>query len=275
MRVSGIDRKGRREGKIVEVLERNTQQVVGRFIKEHGVQFVQPDNKKITQNILIPKGKGNGAKKGEMVVATITEQPTLRSQPIGKISEILGAHMAPGMEIDVAIRTYNLPSTWPEEVTEQIKPFKKVVAEDAKQGRVDLRDVPLVTIDGADARDFDDAVFASKTLKGWKLLVAIADVSHYVQPGSALDLEARNRSTSVYFPEQVIPMLPEVLSNGLCSINPDEDRLSMVCEMLINAQGQVTRARFFDAVMRSHARLTYDKVSAMLEHNDTPIAQKI
>ncbi|NOR81554.1 MAG: ribonuclease R [Methyloprofundus sp.] len=274
VRVSGVDRKGRREGKIVEVLERNTQQVVGRFIKEHGVQFVQPDNKKITQNILIPKGKGNGAKKGEMVVASITEQPTLRSQPIGKITEVLGAHMAPGMEIDVAIRTYDLPSVWPDEVVEQVKPFKKVVAEEAKQGRVDLRDVPLVTIDGEDARDFDDAVFASKTPKGWKLLVAIADVSHYVQAGSALDLEAKNRSTSVYFPEQVIPMLPEVLSNGLCSINPDEDRLSMVCEMLINDQGQVIRSRFFDAVMRSHARLTYNKVSAMLEDDHTKLKKK-
>lgn len=274
VRVSGVDRKGRREGKIVEVLERNTHQIVGRFISEHGVQFVQPDNKKITQNILIPKGKGNGAKKGEMVVATITEQPSLRSQPIGKIAEVLGAHMAPGMEIDVAIRTYDLPSVWPDEVNEQIKPFNKVVAEGAKQGRVDLRDIPLVTIDGEDARDFDDAVFASKTPKGWKLLVAIADVSHYVQPGSALDLEARNRSTSVYFPEQVIPMLPEVLSNGLCSINPDEDRLSMVCEMLINEQGQVIRARFFDAVMRSHARLTYNKVSAMLEDKHTKLRKK-
>ncbi|MCK5353569.1 MAG: ribonuclease R, partial [Methyloprofundus sp.] len=151
VRVSGVDRKGRREGKIVEVLERNTQQVVGRFVKEHGVQFVQPDNKKITQNILIPKGQGQGAKKGEMVVATITEQPTLRSQPIGKVTEVLGAHMAPGMEIDVAIRTYDLPNIWPDEVVEQIKPFKKVVAENAKQGRVDLRDVPLVTIDGEDA----------------------------------------------------------------------------------------------------------------------------
>jgi len=274
VRVSGIDRKGRREGKIVEVLERNTQQVVGRFIKEHGVQYVQPDNKKITQNILIPKGKSNGAKKDQMVVATITEQPTIRSQPIGKIAEVLGAHMAPGMEIDVAIRTYDLPSTWPDEVIQQIKPYKKVVAEDAKQGRVDLRDMPLVTIDGEDARDFDDAVFCSKTPKGWKLLVAIADVSHYVQPNSALDLEARNRSTSVYFPEQVIPMLPEVLSNGLCSINPDEDRLSMVCEMFINEQGQVIRSRFFDAVMRSHARLTYNKVSAMLEGNHKKLRKK-
>lgn len=274
VRVSGVDRKGRREGKIVEVLERNTHQVVGRFIKEHGVQFVQPDNKKITQNILIPKGKSEGAKKGEMVVATIIEQPTFRSQPIGKIAEVLGAHMAPGMEIDVAIRTHDLPNIWPDEVIEQIKPFKKLVEEEAKQGRVDLRNIPLVTIDGADARDFDDAVFCSKTAKGWKLLVAIADVSHYVQPDSALDLEAKKRSTSVYFPEQVIPMLPEVLSNGLCSINPDQDRLSMVCEMLINQQGQVTRARFFDAVMRSHARLTYTKVSAMLEENNHKLRKK-
>lgn len=274
VRVSGVDRKGRREGKIVEVLERNTQQVVGRFIKEHGVQFVQPDNKKITQNILIPKGKGKGAKKGDMVVAAIIEQPTLRSQPIGKISEVLGAHMAPGMEIDVAIRAYDLPSVWPDEVTQQIKPFKKKVVEEAKQGRVDLRDVPLVTIDGEDARDFDDAVFCSKTAKGWKLLVAIADVSHYVQPGSPLDLEAKNRSTSVYFPAQVIPMLPEVLSNGLCSINPNEDRLAIVCEMIINDQGQVKRSRFFDAVMCSHARLTYNKVSAMLEGNDLELKKQ-
>jgi len=274
VRVSGVDRKGRREGKIVEVLERNTHQVVGHFISEHGVQFVKPDNKKITQNVLITKGESNGAKKGDMVVATLTEQPTSRRQPIGKITEVLGAHMAPGMEIDVAIRTYELPNEWPEAVLKQVKPLKKVVAEEAKEGRVDLRDVPLVTIDGEDARDFDDAVFCSKTPKGWKLLVAIADVSHYVQQGTALDIEAKNRSTSVYFPEQVIPMLPEILSNGLCSINPDEDRLCMVCEMIINEQGQVTRTKFFDAVMRSHARLTYNKVSEMLEHDHTKLKKK-
>jgi len=274
VRVSGVDRKGRREGKIVEVLERNTHQVVGHFINEHGVQFVKPDNKKITQNVLITKGEDHGAKKGDMVVATLTEQPTSRRQPIGKITEVLGAHMAPGMEIDVAIRTYELPNEWPEAVLKQVKPLKKVVAEEAKEGRVDLRDVPLVTIDGEDARDFDDAVFCSKTPKGWKLLVAIADVSHYVQQGTALDIEAKNRSTSVYFPEQVIPMLPEILSNGLCSINPDEDRLCMVCEMIINEQGQVTRTKFFDAVMRSHARLTYNKVSEMLEHDHAKLKKK-
>ncbi len=274
VRVSGIDRKGRREAKVVEVLERNTHQVVGRFFNEHGVQYVQPDNKKITQNVLIPKEKSNGAKKGDMVVATIIEQPTTRSQPVGIIAEVLGKHMAPGMEIDVAIHTYDLPNEWPDAVLQQAKSFKKTVAEPAKAGRVDLRDVPLVTIDGEDARDFDDAVFCSKTPKGWKLLVAIADVSHYVQPGSALDSEAKNRSTSVYFPEQVIPMLPEVLSNGLCSINPNEERLCMVCEMLINEEGKVTRSKFYDAVMRSHARLTYTKVSEMLEQNNQKLKKK-
>ena len=274
VRVVGFDRKGRREAKIIKVLEHTNHQVVGRFMKESGVQFVQPDNQKITQNILIPSGARNHAKTGDMVVATITEQPTIRSQPIGKIAEILGEHMAPGMEIDVAIRTHDLPSIWPDEVLQQIKPLSAEVDEDAKQDRVDLRSTPLVTIDGEDARDFDDAVFCSKTSKGWKLLVAIADVSHYVQPNSALDIEARNRSTSVYFPEQVIPMLPEVLSNGLCSINPHEDRLTMVCEMIINESGKVIRSKFFDAVMRSHARLTYNKVSAMLEGNDTILKEE-
>jgi ribonuclease R len=274
VRVSGIDRKGRREGKIVEVLERNTQEVVGRFIKAHGIMSVQPDNKRITQNILIATDKSNKAKHGEMVVAKIIKQPTFRSQPIGEITEILGAHMAPGMEIDVAIRTYELPTEWSDEVKEQIKPLKTQVEESAKEGRIDLRKIPLVTIDGEDARDFDDAVFCKKTTKGWKLLVAIADVSHYVEKCTALDNEAKNRSTSVYFPEQVIPMLPKVLSNGLCSINPNEDRLVMVCEMYISAAGKVIRSRFFTAVMRSHARLTYNKVSAMLEHDDKKLKQQ-
>jgi len=274
VRVSGIDRKGRREGKIVEVLERNTKEVVGRFIKEHGVMIVQPDNKRITQNILIAADKAKKAKHGDMVVAKIIEQPTFKSQPIGEIAEVLGKHMAPGMEIDVAIRTYELPVEWPDDVKEQVKPLKKQVEESAKAGRTDLRDTPLVTIDGEDARDFDDAVFCSKTPKGWKLLVAIADVSHYVEKCSALDNEAKNRSTSVYFPEQVIPMLPEILSNGLCSINPDEDRLAMVCEMYISADGKVIRSRFFDAVMRSHARLTYNKVSAMLEDDDKKLKKQ-
>jgi Exoribonuclease R len=182
--------------------------------------------------------------------------------------------MAPGMEIEMAIRSHELPHRWPDELLEEIKPLKKEVPESAKEGRVDLRKTPLVTIDGEDARDFDDAVYCQKTPKGWKLLVAIADVSHYVQINSELDKEAQKRSTSVYFPEQVIPMLPEILSNGLCSLNPQVDRLCMVCELLINGQGQVTRSRFFDAVMSSHARLTYTEVAKMLVDGDPALTEQ-
>ena len=196
-----------------------------------------PDNKNIAQTVLIEKGNAGKAKVGQIVVAEILEQPTKLRQPIGKVIEVLGDHMAPGMEIEVAIRSYELPNQWPDELLKEIKPLKNEVPESAKQNRVDLREVPLVTIDGEDARDFDDAVYCQKTSNGWKLLVAIADVSHYVQINSALDREAQNRSTSVYFPEKVIPMLPEILSNGLCSLNPDVDRLCMVCELLHRPAG--------------------------------------
>ena len=274
VRVSGVDRRGRREGAVVEVLERNTHQVVGRFYKENGITFVVPDNNKIARDILILRGETGKAKQGQIVVSEIVEQPTKRSQPTGRIVEILGKHMAPGMEIDVAIRSYELPYVWPEPVVEEINPLTGEVPEKAKQNRVDLRKLPLVTIDGEDARDFDDAVYCQKTDKGWKLLVAIADVSYYVQPGTALDSEAHNRSTSVYFPERVIPMLPEILSNGLCSLNPDQDRLCMVCELYINEQGNVIRSKFFEAVMRSHARLTYSKVAKMLVENNKKLQKK-
>ncbi len=274
VRVAGIDRRGRREASLVDVLERNTRQVVGRLLKEHGVTYVVPDNKKIPQEVLIPKEHLNGAKKGQIVVAEILEQPTQRRQPVGKIVEILGQHMAPGMEIEVAIRNYELPHEWPEEVQEEISHLGPEVPEEAKQGRTDIRQLPLVTIDGEDARDFDDAVYCQKTPKGWKLLVAIADVSHYVNIQTALDEEAKKRSTSVYFPEQVIPMLPEILSNGLCSLNPDVDRLCMVCEMLINTEGKVIRSRFFEGVMRSHARLTYTQVAKMLVEDNKKLRKK-
>jgi ribonuclease R len=267
-RIAGIDRKGRREGAVVEVLQRNTHQVVGRLYKENGFTYVVPDNKNIAQTVLVQKGGAGKAKQGQIVVAEITEQPTQLHQPIGKIIEVMGEHMAPGMEIDMAIRSYELPNHWPDELLKEIKPLKDEVPESAKEGRIDLRKTPLVTIDGEDARDFDDAVYCQKTPKGWKLLVAIADVSHYVQINSELDKEAQNRSTSVYFPERVIPMLPEILSNGLCSLNPQVDRLCMVCELYINEQGQVTRSRFFDAVMSSHARLTYTEVAKMLVEGD-------
>lgn len=274
VRIAGIDRKGRREGAVVEILQRNTHQVVGRLYKEDGFTYVVPDNKNIAQTILIEKGGAGKAKKGQIVVAEIVEQPTKLHQPIGRIIEVMGEHMAPGMEIEMAIRSYELPNQWSDALLDEIKPLKNEVPESAKENRTDLRGIPLVTIDGEDARDFDDAVYCQKTPKGWKLLVAIADVSHYVQINSELDKEAQKRSTSVYFPERVIPMLPEILSNGLCSLNPNVDRLCMVCELLINEQGRVIRSRFFDAVMSSHARLTYTEVAKMLVDGDKGLAKK-
>ncbi|MEQ1638433.1 MAG: ribonuclease R [Methylococcales bacterium] len=274
VRVAGLDRKGRREGALVEILERNTHQIVGRLFVERGCTFVTPDNKNIAQDVLIPKGEQGKAKKGQIVVVEIIEQPSARCQPIGKVIEILGAHMAPGMEIEMAIRSHALPNQWPAALLDEIAPLSPEVPEAAKQNRVDLRKTPLVTIDGEDARDFDDAVYAQKTPKGWKLLVAIADVSHYVAVNSPLDLEAKNRSTSVYFPEQVIPMLPEILSNGLCSLNPQVDRLCMVCELAISDSGEVLRTKFFEAVMRSHARMTYTDVAKILVDGDKKLAKK-
>jgi ribonuclease R len=274
VRVAGIDRRGRREGGLVDVLERNTHQVVGRLYEEYGATFVVPDNNKIAHNVVIPKEDLNGAKKGQIVVTEIVNHPTQHSQPIGRIVEVLGTHMAPGMEIEVAIRSYDLPNQWPDALQQEIMPLTAEVPEQAKQDRTDIRHLPLVTIDGEDARDFDDAVYCQKASKGWKLLVAIADVSHYVQVNTALDAEAKNRSTSVYFPEKVIPMLPEILSNGLCSLNPDVDRLCMVCELFIDGNGRVIRSRFFDAVMRSHARLTYTHVAKILVDGNKNLTKK-
>jgi len=274
VRVAGIDKKGRREAAVVEILERNTHQVVGRLHKEDGFTYVIPDNKNIAQTVLLQKGGAGKAKHGQIVIAEIVEQPTNLHQPIGRVIEILGNHLAPGMEIEMAIRSYELPHRWPDEVLEEIEPLTPEVPEAAKQNRVDLRQIPLVTIDGEDARDFDDAVYAKKTPKGWKLLVAIADVSHYVQVNTALDGEAKNRSTSVYFPEKVIPMLPEILSNGLCSLNPKVDRLCMVCELLIDNEGKVLRSKFMEAVMNSHARLTYTEVAKILVEGDAELQEK-
>ena len=274
VRVSGIDRKGRREATVVEILERNTHQVVGRFFVEGKVTYVMPDNKKMAKEVLIASEDTGGAKKGQIVVVEIVQQPTQHCQPLGRITEVLGMHMAPGMEIEMAIRSYELPNVWPNALLDEIKSLTPEVPEAAKEGREDIRHLPLVTIDGEDARDFDDAVYAQKTAKGWKLLVAIADVSHYVHVDTALDTEAQSRSTSVYFPEKVIPMLPEILSNGLCSLNPHVDRLCMVCELLVNDEGVVTRSRFFEAVMRSHARFTYTQVAKMLVEGDQKLANQ-
>ncbi|MGB5563324.1 MAG: ribonuclease R [Sedimenticolaceae bacterium] len=273
-RVSGLDRRGRREAAVVEVLERAFENIVGRVQIEAGVAFVLPDNKRITQQVLITPDHMMGAKDAQMVVVRITEHPQQWRQPIGEVVEILGDHLAAGMATDVAIRAHDIPLDWPELVESEIAALKPEVPEEAKKGRVDLRKIPLVTIDGADARDFDDAVFCERTKKGWRLLVAIADVSSYVVPGTALDDEAYKRGTSVYFPDRVIPMLPEVLSNGLCSLNPRVDRLCMTAELYFDAEGNLFRSRFFEAVMNSHARLTYDQVGAMLLDGDPALCKQ-
>ena len=273
--VIGIDRRGRREGGLVEVLERANQRVVGRFHMEHGMSFVIPSNTRINQDIAIPPEHRGGATLNQIVEVEIIEQPNPRSQPIGRITEVLGDHMAPGMEIDIAIRSHDLPYQWPKALEREIAGLTAEVPETAKQGRTDLRDLPLVTIDGEDARDFDDAVYCEPHGKGWRLIVAIADVSSYVLPDTALESEARLRGTSVYFPGQVIPMLPEVLSNGLCSINPNVDRLCLACELSITATGQVREYRFFEGLMRSWARLTYNEVAAAVVARETKVRHNL
>ncbi len=274
VRVVGMDRRGRREGALVEVLEHAHHEIVGRFFKESGVGFVESSNKRITHEIVIPEEKQGDAKTGQIVVATILEQPTRRSQPVGEITEVLGDHMAPGMEMEIAVRTHELPNSWSREAEDEAATFGSEVPEAAKAGREDIRELPLVTIDGDDSRDFDDAVYCKKVSNGWKLMVAIADVSAYVKPDTVLDQEAWLRGNSVYFPENVIPMLPEILSNHLCSLNPEVDRLCMVCEMSITPAGKLRSYRFFEGVMRSHARLTYTKVAAMLVDGDADLCRE-
>jgi ribonuclease R len=273
VRVTGLDHRGRLEGAVVEVLERNTQTVVGKLYMETGVGFVVPDCKRLSKDVVIPSSEIGEAQQGQIVVAEILDQPTKRTPPIGRVIEILGAHMGPGMETDIAIRTHNIRIDWPEAVKQHIEAIDSQVAEADKVDRVDLRQLPLVTIDGPDARDFDDAVYCEAKPKGWRLLVCIADVSHYVTATTALDEEARKRGNSVYFPDRVVPMLPEVLSNGLCSLNPQVDRLCMTCDMYIDRSGNIARSRFYAAVLRSHARLTYDEVAGMLSGETEPPAQ--
>jgi ribonuclease R len=272
-KVIGVDRRGRREGALVEVLERNTQEVVGRYYSEGGLGFVVSSNKRISQEIVIPPDQRGGANEGQIVVAAITEQPSQHSQPVGRVVEVLGDRMAPGMEIEIAIRTHELPDQWPEVVEQEAAAYPESVPSSAVYGREDLRLYPLVTIDGEDARDFDDAVYCERHGRGWRLIVAIADVSHYVRPDSALDKEALNRGNSVYFPQRVLPMLPEALSNHLCSLRPKVDRLCMACELTVTQAGRVTGYRFFEAVMCSHARLTYNEVAAMLVDGNLPLIE--
>lgn len=265
-RSSGENFRGKREAVIVEVLVRHTHQVVGRFCNENGVAYVVPDNTRINHDIYIPFEHSGLANPEQYVMVEITQQPGKNCKPAGRIIELLGEHMGPGMEIEVAIRSHNIPHQWPQQVIDEARSLAAEPTEEDKRARKDLRDLPFVTIDGEDARDFDDAVYCEpKRGGGWRLWVAIADVSHYVAIDSALDVEAKIRGNSVYFPEQVVPMLPEALSNGLCSLKPHVDRLCMVCEMTISAKGKLSGYTFYEGLMHSHARLTYTKVGAMLD----------
>ena len=263
-RISGTDRRGRKEGKVVEVLERGVREIAGEFIRERGIGLVIPDNPKISHRMLIAKGESGAAKHGQMVVAEILDYPGSMQQMSGRVINVIGEPGQKGIATDIAIHSNAIPTRWPASVKKFVGKFGKTVPASAGSDRVDLRDTPLITIDGADARDFDDAVYCMPSGGGWRLLVAIADVAHYVETDSVLDKEALKRGTSVYFPDRVVPMLPEVLSNGLCSLNPDVDRLCMVCEIRVSKEGKVTGSKFYEGLMRSHARLTYSEVNDML-----------
>jgi ribonuclease R len=269
VRVIGLDRKGRQEGAIVEVLERANSQVVGRVLVEHGITVVVPENRRINQDILVAPDKKTRVKAGQVVIVEIIEQPSRHSQPIGRIVEVLGNYADPGMEIEIALRKHDLPFEFSPKALDETRALADKVKKSEWAGRKDLRDLPLVTIDGETARDFDDAVFAEKKGRGWRLVVAIADVSHYVRPGMALDRDALERGNSVYFPRRVIPMLPEKLSNGLCSLNPDVERLAMVCDMDIGNSGEIKAYTFYPAVFVSRARLTYNQVWSWLSQAAT------
>lgn len=270
------DRKGRKEIKILNVVEPRTTGIVGRYYVDHHIACVVPDDTRIQQDILIQPDMNAGARHGQVVMVDIVQRPSKRSNAVGKVIEVLGEYMAPGMEIDIALRAHDLPHQFSNEVLSEVATIADEVTESAKAPRVDLRDLPLVTIDGEDARDFDDAVYCQpKPSGGWRLWVAIADVSYYVRTKTALDDEAITRGNSVYFPSQVIPMLPEKLSNGLCSLNPDVDRLCMVCEMTISAAGKLSGSKFYSAVMRSKARFTYSKVATILGVNPQETDEEI
>lgn len=277
-RVVRFDRKGRPEGRVVEILERSKQPIIGRLLQESGVWLVAPEDKRYGQDVLINKGATAKAAVGQVVVVELTEPPSLYGQPVGRIKEVLGEVDDPGMEIEIAVRKYGVPYEFSDACLAMARSLPDQVRPQDKKNRVDLTDVPLVTIDGEDARDFDDAVYCEPAKvgkgKGWRLLVAIADVSNYVETGSAIDVDAYDRATSVYFPRRVIPMLPEKLSNGLCSLNPDVERLCMVCDMLISASGDVEAYQFYPAVMFSHARFTYTEVAAILSNTRGPEAAK-
>ncbi|HSG63691.1 MAG TPA: ribonuclease R [Gammaproteobacteria bacterium] len=261
---ASASQRGGREGKLAEILDRGRAEIVGRFTRERGIDLVLGEGEP-AERVLIPRGETGGARGGDIVRVEIEQYPTARTDAIGRVIRVVGRFDDPGIETDVAILAYGLPHEWPDSIIADMEALGPQVPASAKRNREDLRKLPLVTIDGADARDFDDAVYAERKGDGWRLIVAIADVAHYVEPGTELDSEARARGTSVYFPDRVLPMLPEVLSNGLCSLNPEVDRLCLCCEMSVDRSGDVRRARFFEGVMRSAARLTYVEVASVLE----------
>jgi len=281
-RVVRSDRKGRPEGRVVEIIERSSQVIIGRLLHESGIWIVAPEDKRYGQDVMIPKAATGLAQAGQVVVVELTEPPALFGQPVGRIKEVLGDIDDPGMEIEIAVRKYSVPHEFSEACTAQARALPDKVQPLDKVQRVDLTDIPLVTIDGEDARDFDDAVYCEpnrigkgrSAASGWRLLVAIADVSHYVENGSAIDIDAYERATSVYFPRRVIPMLPEKLSNGLCSLNPEVERLCMVCDMVVTEDGEVSAYQFYPAVMFSHARFTYTEVAAILANTRGPEAMR-
>ena len=277
-RMIGVDRRGRPEGKVVEVLDRANTRVVGRVFCEHGVWFAVAENRRISQDILLAPAEGKKAvkpKDGQVVMVEIIEQPSKQSQPIGRIVELLGNYADPGMEIEIALRKHEMPFEFGKEALAETAKLPDRVRKSDGKGREDLTELPLVTIDGETARDFDDAVYCEAQGKGFRLIVAIADVSHYVKAGGALDTEAMERGNSVYFPRRVIPMLPEKLSNDLCSLNPQVERLCMVCDMAIAGDGEIKRYRFYPAVMFSHARLTYTEVAAALFDRDAETCARL
>ena len=276
-RIVGTDRRGRPEGTIVEVIARANTHVIGRLLNENGVWVVAPEDKRIGQDIMLHGSPGK-AKTGQVVSVELTEQPSRFSQPVGKIVEVLGDIDDPGMEIDIAVRKFGVPHEFSDAAKKAAAKLPSEVRDIDITDRVDLRDVPLVTIDGEDARDFDDAVYCEPIkigrADGYRLIVAIADVSHYVKPNEPLDVDALERSTSVYFPRRVIPMLPEKLSNGLCSLNPGVDRLTLVCDAVITAKGEIKAYQFYPAVIHSAARLTYTEVATILANTKGTDAAK-
>jgi len=282
VRVVRMDRKGRPEGQVIDIVERRKSPIIGRLLHENGAWLVAPEDRRYGQDILIPKNATANAAVGQVVAIELTEPPSMYSQPVGRITEVLGEIDDPGMEIEIAVRKYEVPHQFSAEALAQAAALPDKVRPVDKRNRIDLSDVPLVTIDGEDARDFDDAVYCEPLKKGrgksafegWRLIVAIADVSHYVKPGEPLDDDAYQRATSVYFPRRVIPMLPEKISNGLCSLNPHEDRLSMVCDMLVGGDGEITAYQFYPAVILSHARLTYTEVANILGNTRGAEAQR-